>query len=664
MLKLKNIFIIFLIPLIYFIASVITLKDYGINWDEPLHYMRGQAYFRYLTTGKKDYVGIKEKISYFQNASMDANYFLKTDSGHPPANAILATLFNEIFFKKLGIVGDLESYHLFIVFVSSLAVLAVALFAYEVLGLLGSVIAALIFATYPLFFAEAHFNIKDPIETAFYTLTIWSFWKSLQKGNWRWLIASLVFCALALGTKFNILFLPLIILPYLVIRYGKRILKVKDWFRKIPNSYKICLLISPIIVVGIFVYLWPFLWTSPIKNFIGVLSYYKDIGTGLNYQALRFLFMKFNLYAIFWIIVTTPPIVLFFAAVGTISVFFRKGVKEKTSYLWLLWFLLPIARVTVPDTSIYGGVRQIMEYIPGMALVSAFGADTLVRLLKTKFGHYKLLSFIIIFPTFVLLILPIWKYHPNENVYFNSLIGGLEGAKSRDIPSWGNSFGNAYWQAIEWLNGHASENARLALVQGTGGNLSGLGLRKDIIFSNTFWTGIRRGGEYLLELTGEQTINPYPYPWEYVNKMLKPVYEVKAGGVAIAKLWKNDLVNTVDEFQKPEVKLFNYQIKVQGKEINVIFGKEFLLTKFFLHYKPDRICKTIYAKIRTSVNGSDWSEEKDALPSYEQVSVPDLPPNSLSFFFAARSAKYIKIITLDENSCLLKNTYFDIWALE
>lgn len=664
MLKRKNIFVVFIVPIIYFIASVITLNDYGINWDEPIHYIRGQAYFRYLTTGKKDYIGTMGKISYFQNDSMDANYFLKTDSGHPPANAILATLFNEIFYKKLGIVGDLESYHLFTVFVSSLAVLAVGLFAYEVLGVLAGIIAGLIFATYPLFFAEAHFNIKDSIEAAFYTLTIWSFWKSLQKGNWKWLILSSIFCALALGTKFNILFLPLIILPYLVIRYGKRALKVKSWFTQIPLSYKICLVISPVIVIGLFVYLWPFLWANPIKNFIGVFNYYKDIGTGINYQARDFLFMKFNFYAIYWIVVTTPPIVLFFTTVGAISVIFRKAIKGKTPFLWLLWFLLPIARVTVPDTSIYGGARQIMEYIPGMALVSAFGADTLIQFLKAKLGHYKLLSLLITLPTLGFLILPIWRYHPNENVYFNSLIGGLEGAKLRNIPSWGNSFGNAYWQAIEWLNIHAPKNARLALVQGTGGNVSGLALRKDIIFSNTFWTGIRRGGEYLLELTGEQTINPYPYPWEYVDKMLKPVYEVKAGGVVIARLWKNDLANTYEEFNGSEVKLSNYQVKIQGKEINVIFEKEILLTQFFLHYKPDSICRTIYARVRTSINGKEWLEEKDALPSYEQVSVPNLPVNALSFFFAARNAKYLKIITQDENSCLLNDPYFDIWTLE
>ena len=32
-----------------------TLSDYGINWDESIHYIRGQAYLRFFLTGKDNF---------------------------------------------------------------------------------------------------------------------------------------------------------------------------------------------------------------------------------------------------------------------------------------------------------------------------------------------------------------------------------------------------------------------------------------------------------------------------------------------------------------------------------------------------------------------------------------------------------------------------------
>lgn len=651
-------------PTLFFLISIATLKDYGMNWDEPVHYMRGQAYLRLLLSGKTNYSTTSlTKISYFQNNSMNGKYFLQNDSGHPPANGILASLFNKIFYQKLDLVGDLESYHLFIVFVSFLAILTVSYFAYEVLGTMGSVVAGLVFATYPLFFAEAHFNIKDPVETAFYTITIWAFWKSLQKGNWKWLILSSVFCGLALGTKFNILFLPFIILPYLVVRYRKNIFNVKKWFTKIPTFYKISVILAPFIIFGIFVYLWPYLWANSVGNFFNIARYYKDIGTGINYQSQNFYWMKFNVYAIYWIIITTPPVVLFLSLIGLLSIVFGKTTKNKTEILWLLWFLIPVVRVILPSSSIYGGVRQIMEYIPGMALLSAFGARSLIQFLKSKFRNFIFIRPLFLLFILISLIMPIWKYHPNENVYFNFLVGGLKGAMQKRIPSAGNSFGNAYWQAVKWINQNAEPNSKLALIQGTGQNIPTIELRNDISFSNNYWSGINRKGEYLLELNIEPSSWAYHYCWEFVTEMLLPVYEVKSDGVVLATVWKNDLAHTLPQYKKPEIRLWDYRLDKDGQGLEVTFKKEESVTRFYLRYQPDNICSGVSAEIRSSLDNKTWKTELESIPNL-QVTVDNLQKNMSPFFFAGRDLKYLKIITSDKNSCLLKSSNLEIWGLE
>src|SRR3989344_960746 len=149
------------VPLMFFVVSLATLKDYGVSWDEPHHFMRGQAFFRYLTTGKANYADFSRRRSYFQNDTLNGEYFLKNDSAHPPANDIFAAALNYIFYQKLGIMGDIESLHLFNITISTLLVLTVVLFAYEVSGHWAGAVSGIILSLYPLFFAEGHFNIKD-----------------------------------------------------------------------------------------------------------------------------------------------------------------------------------------------------------------------------------------------------------------------------------------------------------------------------------------------------------------------------------------------------------------------------------------------------------------------------------------------------------------------
>ncbi len=344
----------FLLAIIFFLVGLITLSDYGINWDEPDHFMRGQAYLRYFFTGKKDYQGLPRQFrrSIYQNDFYTLANWYKDDSGHPPLGDILAATTNWIFYQKLGILGDIESYHLFEVLTGAILVLVVSLFAQETYGVFAGLIAGLSLALYPLFLGESHFNIKDPVETCFFGLTIWSFWKAIKSQSPKWMISSAIFCGMALGVKFNIIFVPLIILPWLFARGIKR-----SFSKKILKS----LFFYPLVSFGIFFISRPYFWSDPFNHTLEIIKYYQSIGLQQNFQPPNFYILGFNTYPLQAVIFTTPLVILFFSLIGIIACFFLfKKEKEKTSFLWLLWLVVPILRVTVPKTSIYGGVRQIM----------------------------------------------------------------------------------------------------------------------------------------------------------------------------------------------------------------------------------------------------------------------------------------------------------------
>lgn len=654
---------IFFIPVVFFLFAFFTIGDYGINWDEPVHFMRGQAYLNFFLTGKTEYPeDLGSRPSQFQNRSYSTEYLLNQDSGHPPANGILAALLNIIFYQKLNVLDDVQSYHLFNILVGSLLVLVVALFAFESFGFFTALVAALSLGMYPLFFSETHFNIKDPAEAAFFGLTLYAFYKAVNSWNWKWLVLSAIGFGLGLGTKFNMLFLPLIAVPYLVFK-----IFILDKSKvKLDKRFIQAALFYPVIVFTIFVGSWPYLWGDPVNNFLKIIDYYKVIGTGFNYQVANFyLPYGFNSYPIRWIIYTTPPYILLLTFAGLISSIFNFKKAGGVVVLWLLWLFVPIMRVTVPSSSIYGGVRQIMEYIPALALISGLGANSLRELLLKKVpGMNKTLLTIILLIGFVHIFLTLFKIHPNENVYFNQMIGGLSGAKEKDMPSWGNSYGNAYLQGIKWMNANSEKNSRLALVQGTGQNIVRTELRDDIDFNNTHWSGINRGGEYLMELTYQGSELAYPYVWDYLKKFLDPVFEVEIDGVAILKLWKNDFEHTKAELKKKEIKYDGkLNVSAEKKVLNINLASEAKVTRLILHYEVNKDCKLPKGVIEVSGIDGVFRSEAEPYP-IEQVTEKQRRADTIYFYFPGRQTKSLRLVDENESSCLFNNQEVLLYVLE
>lgn len=662
---------------VFFFASFITLSDYGISWDETLHWRRGQAYLYYFLTGETTYQklpnpnlqgtsGNPKKIpsrrSFYQNDLHNGEFFLKNDSGHPPLNDELAALFNYVFFQRLGILDDIGAHHLFNITASALLVFVVVYFATQTFGVWAGLISFLALATYPLFWAESHFNIKDPPLATFFAGTVWAFYNSLARSSWRWLLLAFIFSSLALGTKFNILFLPFIIVPYLIFRYRHRIANFPGIVRTIPKPYLLTLITGPALIIGVFYGTWPFLWQHPWENLLKIINYYTGIGVGVRYQPDSFFVFGFNSYPIQWILFTTSPIILVLIGVGVISAWINRNKYKSVTLLWLLWFLVPIIRVMLPGAVIYGGVRQIIEFLPAMVLISGLGAWQIL-----KWGGNKrvvirsaiLLSFL--WPIFILV-----KLHPNENVYFNQLIGGLRGAKERNFPSWGNSFGSAYRQGIDWINKNVEKEAKLALIQGTPANAPLIFIRPDIDYKNANWSGIERGGEYLMELTFNDTEQAFYYAWEYVDTFLEPLYELKVDGVAILKIWKNDFSHTNKEYRTGEVlfkdKLKNYP---EGKNFVLEFPDEIILSRILLSFLPKVECVPLGTGfVETSINSKDWQREKDWIPFPQVKGKQNIEGDKITFFFAARRAKFVRFVLDNQNSCVLNNPIPQVKIIE
>lgn len=677
-----------IIAAVFFIAGITTLSHYGINWDTINHLPRGQAYLNYLLSGKHDYSNLPEWRPYWQNPKSltietdifknkissrsfyesDAttfSWFMEHDGfGHPPVSDILSSVFNKILFGRLRLINDIDAYRVYGVFLAACLVGLVFWWGSKIYGTFAGLLAAISLALYPLFWSESHFNTeKDIPETAFWALMLFSIWRGVTGKSIKWLLLSGVFFGLALGTKFNILFSVLVVLPWLIFSVKKDYIK--------NRKLVLAALTAPFIGIGIFIASWPYLWPDIVGRIAKVIGYYRNIGLTVNPDA-RFLGpFNINTYPLQWILYTTPLIILILFVIGVLSAIYRIGrKKDVTSLLVLFWFIVPVARVSWPGTTVYGGIRQIMEFVPAMAILAGLGGRYLylgilffLKILKIKNSTRKILSTFLILACFIPLVVKLVRIHPNENAYFNPLISGLAGAREINFPSWGNTFGSAYRQGVSWINDNAETGAKVVLNYGLMPDIPTVWLRKDISFSNSQRSGFLRSGEYAIGLTYQGTKERSYYD-SYLEEFLEPVYQAKVDGVAVLKVWKND----------------NEHLKIPWKETlyyGVNFSKEDFGLRFTLKQKKklSRLeidyklfpCKELKsAFVRISQDGENWKNLSGNLPQDWLIPVLGMQPKDGKFTepFVGQEAKYIDLVFTPERACLGQLKSYKVYVFD
>jgi len=678
--------LILIVPIISLLVAILTLKSYGINWDEPYHYRRGQAFLQYYVTGLKTYQNIPKypplkgdsdnpnfrnaeenflavqketslsdknfRRSFYQDDSWNGVYSIDIENsyGHPAINDILASIFNKIFYQKLGILGDLESYKFFIIFTVSIATFFIAYFMFKEFGIIESVFTTLAFATYPLLFAEQHFNIKDPVETSFYVITILSAYWGIKKNSAKWLLMGAVFFGLALSTKFNIVF---------------SLLPLSLWFifckKKLSKKIILALLITPIISLMILVASYPTLWKDPINGLIQIVKFYLEVGYPSSLPSGYYLFNFFNALPSVWIIITTPPveILLFIVSIITASKLIK---KNDFVFLLLVWFFVVVGRNSFFKALNYGGVRLIMEYIPALSMLTGITAGYLIHLKKNIM--YVIISFGVLFMCFVPNLIKIASIHPNENEYFNFIIGGLGGAKQKNIPDWGNSDGNAYIGGVNWLNKNAEINARISTPIANTSNIPRIKLRSDIAVSPYYWSGLNHKGEYLIELI-------YDYPqmkWfalKYLNEAMTPVYEVKVDGIAIAKVWKNDPQFVKNKFKNTKTIAAKINSDNEKRTLTINLPTTENIMKVTI-LQPIKNCTQLHTGyVTSSSDGKNFiREEEDVAVDQLNRDEPKTLNTTYEYYFVATVAKTL-IFNVDSSStCLLNATSAQISYLK
>lgn len=720
-----------LLSLLFFLIGIFTISDYGINWDSQCRMMRGQAFAHLFLTGQKDYLGFSgyrtppnlirpyeyvtrydsvscdslkqaslpdtplpkaeyqevakgKRFSFYQHPSWNGNFFLTGDgAAHPPLPETLGAISNRIFWGFFGLLGDIESFSLIFLLFSASGVFIVSAFAIDITGSkLAGVIAGLSLGLYPLYFSEAHFNMKDPLQSSMYIGVVWALWKWIKEGgvnkfqilNFQfpvWWGVATIFLALALAIKWNIAFLPIILFFWFItIRKSK---EFKTWFKL--KTLLILFLFSFLFIIAFLIFIWPASWANPISWFQQVFIYYLSMGVGLEPgQPEGFkLPLGFNGYPLALFLTQTPEITLILGGLGVIGGISKVKNKMgglKVEVLILLLILVPLIRYSLPFSKSYGGIRQVMEIIPALTILAGLGAHYIVKSLTLKvqtlssklkniFIKFPILELSVIAVTFAALIFPIVKIHPNQNVYFNNLIGGIKGAENASLIDLMVTNGNVYKQGVEWLNKNAELNSKLAVTDGRMLAISPLWLRNDISVSPYHFSGLNKKGEYLLMFYNNQKRDYFAY--HYPRQFLTPVHTIRVDGVPILYIFKNDLGHTKDGY-KEETKEENFQVQRVSKP-TLSYYQVSLPKK----QKVTRIVVTNYRKKCPDKDLYTFTDEFITFPNSNKVYAINernlISENQIEYSFPAEETEKIYIYPQSDNSCFIGGKILSINVL-
>ena len=444
--------------LVFFLSGVLTLPRYGLTWDEGLgNVFFGERYVLYLSTFQEKYLDFRANLSATSDLPLDLylSPYHEQPFVYPPLADTLSAASMDFLAYQLHWMDPVDAFHLPKVILSAIFLWIFYRFFARRAGRPAAFLGLLFLGTFPRFWGDMHFNPKDVPELVFFSLAVMSYTAWYEHPGWAKALLSGVLTAAALAVKMNAVFIPFVL-----------VLGVWEWDLRHPRTWlahavHIRNYFGHYLVMGastllVYYLSWPYIYGAPLQ----ALTYFKLMAS----QEGRVGGVNWNWQPLLQVVTTTPEVMLACLLVGLgLAVF---NAWKKPALVWrltLVWALLPVMRISLPGMVNFDGIRHFLEFVPAAAALAGIGAVQLVLWLggqrpRQQLALGALLVVLVAGSTGELLV----RYFPYEYIYYNHLVGGLQGAqqvfgKEETTDYWAVS----YREGLQWVNQHAGQGAML-----------------------------------------------------------------------------------------------------------------------------------------------------------------------------------------------------------
>ncbi|NOT03285.1 MAG: hypothetical protein HOP27_01660 [Anaerolineales bacterium] len=444
---------ILILLIINIVVGLLTFRNYGLSWDEPLFYDYANA-LGYAYTPSEWFSGNFDLENAYGASGTD-------HANRGPAYILLAQPVVSVF-ESFGI-DNASTWHLVNFLTFQLGVYLLYRLAKKWMHPFAALASAALFAWQPLLWGHAFINPKDPPFLVFFLGAICFGFEMIDaitqsdpkglRSNKHNLaekkpLGSIFLAAFFLGIATSIRVLgPLAGILVGIYALGKFDKSTAVILIKYFAAYFVLTILITFLT-------WPYLWTSPFQKFIEVFGFMSDNPTQLpvlfNGQVYKADELPRRYLPTLLGYTLTEPIWLLFIAGVTIG-FWKSNNKQRiTLALALLWFIVPSAYVVFRKPPMYDGFRHFLFILPPVFIFAGFTFEKLFTAIKTQWIAIALTLALLAPGIFGALGL-----HPYEYAYYNSFTGGTSGAF--------RTYETEYWLTCykEAVQGFNEQNAQL-----------------------------------------------------------------------------------------------------------------------------------------------------------------------------------------------------------
>ncbi len=446
---------------------ILASFDFGVTWDEKDRHRNGEFVWEFIRglrsrsafaeTGGHLYPGLFDTICAALEAWVPANRYVVR-------HAVNAA------FGWIGVVycGRLTA---------------------RLFGVWSGVLAMVLLALSPRYFADSMNNPKDLPFAAMSVMVL--YYISTVSTRWPYVTPSTaVKIVLALALALNIRVGALLYLGYFSVLIAALVVidRCTNWRRLADTAGRVLAVGVAMLLLG--TVFWPWAGaaplTRPFQALLGAANYPWDgviVFNGDEYRATNLPWY----YAPWWFLISTPPVVLAGTALSGFFVWNRDDTLRRVG-LWAV-VVVPVAAGIVMGSTLYDGIRHLRFIDPVLVVLAAAGWTGVLRASRPRWlrrgaalGLAAGLASVLIFDV---------RFHPNQGVYFNALVGGPHGAFKRyDMDYWGN----CVFQAVEWSARTARSYRRVLIVSGHPAHLVQLNSER---FREVSFTDLSRNRHHL-----------------------------------------------------------------------------------------------------------------------------------------------------------------------
>lgn len=323
------------------------------------------------------------------------------------------------------------------------------------IDVLPALTTTVLFSTQPLIWGHGFINPKDIPFMAFFAASVYfglTMLDHFERQNFElqslvknpWFYAA----AISLGLTISIRILGFaaagIVLFYFAFINFKKVLRLSYGY------IAIALLISFLT--------WPYLWSSPITNFlqsIYAMLKFQWVGhvlfNGVYYVSYEL--PRMYVPQLLGMQLTEPVSILFLIGVLTLLSSRMREKHRNLLLLFLAWFMFPLLYILINGMNLYDNTRQLLFVFPGLFLMTAIAIEFLFGLAKAPWAQ-AVITALILFPG----VAGIVQSHPYEYAYYNFLTtSSMQVFRKYETDYWATSFK----EVSSFLNESAAQNAQV-----------------------------------------------------------------------------------------------------------------------------------------------------------------------------------------------------------